>query len=61
MPSPSPLTVATQSIERLVKEESYYHKELDGQKTRIAKLEQTLAAGTDEENAEFVLKQEVSS
>lgn len=59
MPSPTPLAVATASIQRLVKEESLYHKELDGQKTRIAKLEQTIAAGTDEENAEYVLRQEV--
>jgi hypothetical protein len=59
MPSPTPLAVATASIQRLVKEESFYHKELEGQKTRVANLEQTIAAGTDDKNAEYVLRQEV--
>lgn len=59
MPAPTPLTVAIQSINRLVKEESLYHKELEGQKTRISKLEETIKAGTDDQNAEYVLKQEV--
>ncbi|KAB5551124.1 tubulin binding cofactor A-domain-containing protein [Coniochaeta sp. 2T2.1] len=58
MPAPSPLDVATQSVQRLVKEEASYHKELDGQKARVEKIEAEIKAGTDDENAEYVLKQE---
>jgi tubulin-specific chaperone A len=59
MPAPTPLDVATQSVKRLVKEEGYYHKELDNQKDRIAKLEKEIAAGSDDQNAEYILRQEV--
>lgn len=61
MPPPTPLAIATQAVQRLVKEESYYHKDQAAQEERIAKLEAGLAAGTnsDDDNAEFVLKQEV--
>lgn len=55
MPAPSPLRIATSSLQRLVKEESSYHKELEQQQARIAKLE----AGGGDENADFMLKQEV--
>jgi hypothetical protein len=55
MPPPSKLTVATSSLTRLVKEEASYHKEMEQQQARIKKLE----AGSDEENAEFMLRQEV--
>ncbi|KAI1372707.1 tubulin binding cofactor A [Hypoxylon crocopeplum] len=60
MPAPSPLTIATQSVQRLVKEEKYYRKELAQQSERVKKLETELnngGAGADG-NAEFVLKQE---
>lgn len=59
MPAPTPLDVATQSVQRLVKEEASYHKELDGQKVRVAKIESEISAGTGDENAGYVLKQEV--
>lgn len=61
MPAPSQLTIATQSVQRLVKEESYYHKELAGQQVRIEKLDKDIKSGSDQldENAEYVLKQEV--
>ena len=39
MPAPSQLTIATSAVNRLVKEEGTYHKELEQQKVRIAKLE----------------------
>ena len=55
MPPPSKLAVATSSLGRLVKEEASYYKEMEQQETRIKKLE----AGSDEENAEYMLKQEV--
>lgn len=55
MPPPSQLSIATSSVNRLVKEEASYYKELEQQQARIAKLEQD---GGDE-NAEFQMKQEV--
>lgn len=61
MAPPSPLAIATQAVQRLVKEESYYHKEQASQEQRIAKLEETIANdGPDlDSNSEYVLKQEV--
>ncbi|KAI1264309.1 putative tubulin-specific chaperone Rbl2 [Xylariaceae sp. FL1019] len=57
MPAPTPLTIATQSVQRLVKEETYYRKELADQSSRVEKLEAQLKTSA-EENAEFMLKQE---
>ena len=61
MAPPSPLAVATSSVQRLVKEEAYYHKELASQQTRVEKLEKDIRDGSKDldENAEYVLKQEV--
>lgn len=61
MPPPTPLAIATSSLQRLIKEESSYHKELQQQQKRIANLEKTQVEETDEDrgNAEFSLKQEV--
>lgn len=56
MPPPSPLSIATGSVLRLVKEETSYQKEMQQQQSRISKLEQ--GDGADE-NADFILKQEV--
>ena len=56
MGPPSQLAIATSSLNRLVKEEASYHKELQGQEASIAKLEQ----GGGDENAEYQLRQEVS-
>ncbi|KAI0404857.1 putative tubulin-specific chaperone Rbl2 [Xylaria palmicola] len=62
MPAPSPLSVATQSVQRLVKEDGYYRKELAQQTERVAKLEADLKASSEpepeDENAAFMLKQE---
>ncbi|OTB05936.1 hypothetical protein M426DRAFT_319321 [Hypoxylon sp. CI-4A] len=60
MPAPSPLTIATQSVQRLVKEEKYYRKELTQQSERVKKLEAELKNGGEgtDNNAAFVLKQE---
>lgn len=55
MPPPSKLAVATSSLTRLVKEEASYHKEMEQQRARITKLE----AGSDDPNAEYILRQEV--
>jgi len=61
MPPPSPLGIATQSVLRLVKEETYYHKELAGQQARVKKLEEDIQGGNvgGDQNAEYVLRQEV--
>jgi len=61
MPAPSPLTIAVQSVQRLVKEESYYRKELAQQTERVEKLEEDLKTKGEsaDGNAEFMLKQEV--
>jgi hypothetical protein len=53
----SQLEIATSSVERLVKEEASYHRELQQQTERIQKLE-SQEAGEDE-NREYMLKQEV--
>ncbi|KAK4497833.1 hypothetical protein PRZ48_010487 [Zasmidium cellare] len=55
MPAPSQLAIATSALNRLVKEEASYHKELESQQARITKLEQ---GNDDDENAEFTLRQE---
>lgn len=57
MPPPSQLVIATSSLQRLVKEEASYHKELAQQEKR---LEKALASTEDDENKEYTLKQEVS-
>lgn len=61
MPAPSPLSIATQSVQRLLKEETYYHKELASQQGRVEKLEKELSdpSASHGENDEYMLKQEV--
>lgn len=54
--APSQLSIATSSLQRLVKEESSYHKELEQQEARLQKLE----SESGDENAEYMIKQEVS-
>lgn len=58
MAPPTPLAIATSSVNRLVKEEASYHKELSTQEARLAKLQ---ASTEEDENAEYQLKQEVLS
>ena len=60
MPPPSRLLIATSSLNRLVKEERSYHKELEQQEASITKLEQQ-GPGDEDENAEYILKQQVRS
>jgi hypothetical protein len=55
MAPPSKLAIATGVVQRLVKEEASYHKEMEQQEARIKKAE----ANPDEENAEYTLRQEV--
>ena len=56
MAPPSPLAIATSVVQRLVKEETSYHKELKSQEARLDKLVNSTEA---DENAEYQLKQEV--
>lgn len=61
MPPPTPLSIATNSLTRLLKEEASYRTELASQQQRVEKLS---SAGDEEEeggegNAEFRLRQEV--
>lgn len=56
MPPPSQLAIASGSLQRLVKEETSYYKELTQQETRLEKL---LANKDEDENREFLLRQEV--
>ncbi|RAH50108.1 putative tubulin-specific chaperone Rbl2 [Aspergillus brunneoviolaceus CBS 621.78] len=52
----SQLEIATASVQRLIKEEASYHRELQQQMERIKKLES--GEGGDDENKEWTLKQE---
>jgi hypothetical protein len=63
MPAPSNLAIATKSVQRLLKEESYYRTELVKQQARVQQLdEEAKVGGPDlDPNAEYVLKQEVST
>ncbi|POR39733.1 Tubulin binding cofactor A [Tolypocladium paradoxum] len=56
MPSPSPLAIASGSVQRLLKEEASYHKELADQEAQVKALEEQLKAGQGDEdgNAEFM-------
>lgn len=54
----SQLEIVTSSVTRLVKEEASYHRELEQQIERIKKLESN--QDDDDENKEFLAKQEVS-
>ncbi|AEO70339.1 uncharacterized protein THITE_2147180 [Thermothielavioides terrestris NRRL 8126] len=60
MAPPTPLAIATQAVNRLVKEESYYHKEQANQEKRIKKLEEDIENNSPDldSNAEYILKQE---
>lgn len=58
MAPPSPLSIATSSVQRLVKEEASYHRELQQQEQRIQRLE--AETGPDEDgNRQYALNQEV--
>jgi len=57
MAPPSKLAIATSTLNRTVKEEKSYHAEMRKQEASIDKLEK--GDGNDDENAEFLLRQEV--
>ena len=57
MPPPSQLSIATSAVTRLLKEETTYRRELEGQEKRLRQMQE---ADNDDENRDFNLKQEVS-
>lgn len=59
MAPPSPLSIATSAVQRLVKEEASYHRELKQQEERIKRLEAEPAGEDEDGNQEYMLRQEV--
>ncbi|KAM0478610.1 hypothetical protein ACHAPX_005200 [Trichoderma viride] len=59
MPPPSPLVIATGAVNRLLKEEASYHKELEEQEAQLKAQEEKVKSGQEDEegNAMFILKQ----
>ncbi|KAM0510886.1 hypothetical protein ACHAPE_010438 [Trichoderma viride] len=59
MPPPSPLVIATGAVNRLLKEEASYHKELEEQEAQLKAQEEKVKSGQEDEegNATFILKQ----
>lgn len=57
----TPLSIATGSVNRLVKEEASYHKEQQEQEKRIKNLEAQENTGdsVEDDNREYTLRQEV--
>ncbi|KAI5284844.1 hypothetical protein KEM54_001021 [Ascosphaera aggregata] len=54
----SPLSIATSSLQRLVKEEASYHREVEQQAERIKRLTAEPVADDDDGNREYLIKQE---
>lgn len=64
MAPPTPLTIATSSLMRLIREEASYHKEQQQQEAAIAKLEtqsEDKENEGEEGNRAFTLGQQVRS
>ncbi|KAM5381044.1 hypothetical protein ACJZ2D_003159 [Fusarium nematophilum] len=60
MPPPSHLAIATSSVNRLLKEEASYHKELEQQEAEVKALQEKIdkGEGDDDGNGNFILKQQ---
>lgn len=58
MPAPSPLAIATSSVNRLLKEQSSYRTELETQHKRLQSLEADTSKD-EEGNRAFQINQEV--
>ncbi|PNP47486.1 tubulin binding cofactor A [Trichoderma gamsii] len=60
MPPPSPLVIATGAVNRLLKEEASYHKELEEQEAQLKAQEEKVKSGQEDEdgNATYILKQQ---
>lgn len=61
MPSPSPIVIATGAVNRLLKEEETYKKELLAEEAKLKAQEEKIKSGQDDEdgNATYILKQQV--
>ena len=60
MPSTSPLTISTNAVIRLLKEEEYYRKDFAAQQKRIQQMKVASKNDEDPDNASYLLKQRVS-
>ena len=60
MAPPSQLSIATSSVNRLLKEEDSYRAELDDQQSRLQKLEAEVVEDEDGNRA-YTIKQQVRS
>ncbi|OAX82449.1 hypothetical protein ACJ72_03199 [Emergomyces africanus] len=58
MAPPSPLSIATSAVQRLVKEEASYHRELKQQEERIKRLEAEQPGEDEDGNRDYMIKQE---
>ncbi|EGU76014.1 hypothetical protein FOXB_13486 [Fusarium oxysporum f. sp. conglutinans Fo5176] len=62
MPPPSQLAIATSSVNRLLKEEASYHKEVEEEEAKVKALKEKIDSGAnDDENASFMLKQQTKA
>ncbi|KAI5300960.1 hypothetical protein KEM55_003679 [Ascosphaera atra] len=57
----SPLSIATQALQRLIKEELSYHREVEQQKERIERLQAGSVLADDYGNRDYVMKQEIQA
>ncbi|KAI4202740.1 MAG: hypothetical protein LQ350_002406 [Teloschistes chrysophthalmus] len=57
MPAPTPLAIATSSVQRLLKEEATYRTELESQEKRLRNL-QSEQGGDEDGNRGFLIGQE---
>ncbi|KAG8532680.1 uncharacterized protein KY384_002557 [Bacidia gigantensis] len=57
MPTSSPLTIATNSVTRLLKEEEYYRKDHDAQQSQLEELKRGQSNVDVDGNQAFMLKQ----
>ena len=60
MPASSPLTIATNAVTRLLKEQEYYRKDYAAQQKKLDESKTSTSAGDDASNEGFLLKQRVS-
>ena len=58
MAPPSQLSIATSAVQRLIKEEASYYKELQQQEAHLQKIQ---ASKDGDENLEYQVKQEAST
>ena len=60
MPTSTPLSIATNAVTRLLKEEEYYRKDHDAQQKQLQDLKEAQVGSGLGDNDQFMLKQRVS-